>query len=122
MRPADARRNGGTDALRLGLDLDAGVLLGHPRGGDDHLREAVDLPRLPVLDPRGRVEVLQLAGEMDGEVGGVELLDRPGAALAGGEVLQKVSASFPSGVTAPTPVTTTRLRPFMLNAVLSLHP
>src|SRR4029078_3055446 len=34
---------------------------------------------------------------------------------------QKVSASFPSGVTAPTPVTTTRLRPFMLTLILSLH-
>jgi len=34
---------------------------------------------------------------------------------------QKVSASFPSGVTAPTPVTTTRLRPFTLKPILSLH-
>src|ERR687887_784088 len=35
--------------------------------------------------------------------------------------VQNVSASFPRGVTAPTPVTTTRRLPFVLKAV-SLHP
>ena len=60
-----------------------------PSRRDDHLREAVHPPRGLVVDPVGRVEVLQLAGEVDGVVARVELRDRPGAATARDEVLPR---------------------------------
>ncbi len=58
------------------------VLLGLARGRDDQLREAVHAARLLEVDPDGRVEVLHLARERDGVLGGVELGDRPRAGLA----------------------------------------
>ena len=87
LEPADAGGNGDACALGLALDVDARVLLGHAGGGDDHLGEAVHPARLAVLDPLRRLEVLQLAGEVDGVLGGVEGGDRGGAALSGGQVL-----------------------------------
>ena len=69
-------------AVRLGADVEPGVLLGLPRGGDDELREAVHAARLLAVDPVGRVEVLHLARERDRVAGGVELRDRPGARTA----------------------------------------
>jgi hypothetical protein len=87
LESADAGRDRRAHAIGLRLDVKARVLLGHARGRDDHLREAVDLPRLAVLDPLRGVEVLELAGEVHGELRRVELQDRRRAALAGGEVL-----------------------------------
>ena len=87
LEAADSGCDGDAHALGLRLDLDPGVRLRHAGGRDDHLREAVELPRLAVLDPLGGLEVLQLAREMDGEAGGIELLDRRRAALSRGEVL-----------------------------------
>ena len=49
---------------RLG-DVDARVGLRLARRREDHLREPVHPPRRLAVDPDGRVEVLQLAGEVD---------------------------------------------------------
>ena len=49
-----------------------GVRLGLARGSHDHLREAVHAPSLLVLHPLRRLEVLQLAAEVDGELARIE--------------------------------------------------
>ena len=54
-------------------------------GGEREMGEAVHAPRRLVLDPHRRIEVLDLAGERDGEVRRVELRDRAGAGLPGDE-------------------------------------
>ena len=79
---ADTGRNRGADPLGVGADVEARVLVGLPRSRKHDLREAVHAPcRLPV-DPHRRVEVLQLAGEMDWIVRGVEQRDLVHARLA----------------------------------------
>src|SRR5205814_4775797 len=64
-----------------------GVLLGHARGRNDQVREAVHAPRLLPLDEVGRVEVLHLAGEVNVEVARVELRDRARAGAPCDQVL-----------------------------------
>ena len=76
-----------SDALGLGLDRDPRVLLRHARSREDHLRETVHPPRLARVDPLGRIEILQLAGEVHAVVGRVEQRDRTSAALPRDEVL-----------------------------------
>ena len=73
------------EAVGLRRDLEARVGLRLARRREHHLGEPVHAPRLLPLDPVGRVEVLQLAGEMDGKLVRVELLDLCGAGLAGDE-------------------------------------
>ena len=70
-------------------------------------------PRVLAVDPVGRVEVLHLAGEVHLVVGVVELRDRARAGLAREQRCHVVSTSLPSGDTAPSPVMTTRRRPFI---------
>ena len=62
-------RDRGADPLWVGADVEARVLLCLPRRREHDLREAVHAPRRLVVDPHGRVEVLQLAGEVDRVVG-----------------------------------------------------
>src|SRR5439155_7531773 len=56
-------------------------------GGENHLREPVHAPRSLAVDPLRRIELLQLAGEMDAVVGVIEGLDLGGARLAGEQPL-----------------------------------
>ena len=83
LQPADARRDRRAEPRGVGGDLDAGVGLGLARRGDDHLREAVHAPRGLAVDPDRRVEVLQLAREVDVVVRVVERGDLRRAGLAG---------------------------------------
>ena len=55
-------RDRGADPVGLLRDHDPRINLRLPRRRDGQLREAVHPPRLPVLDPPGRVELLRLAG------------------------------------------------------------
>src|SRR5205085_7611778 len=75
------RGDRGADALFLPGDRDARILLGLARARQDHLREPVHPPRTLAVDPRGRIEVLELAGEVDAVVGVVEGGDLGGAGL-----------------------------------------
>ena len=111
---ADAGRNRGADSCRFTLDLDAGVGLGHPCSGDRELRIAVHPSRTLGIDPVGRIEVLDLARERDREPDGSNDSIREAPLFPAIRFVQKVSASFPSGVSAPTPVITTRRRPLSL--------
>src|SRR5919199_2278899 len=53
-----------------------------PGGGEDHLGEAVHAPRRLAIDPCRRIEILQLAGEMDAVILVVEQGDLRRARLA----------------------------------------
>ena len=87
VEPADPGGDGSADAIWRGGDRDPAVRLRHPRGRERELREAVHAPRLLAVDPDRRVEVLELAGEVDVVAGRVEVRDRAGARLAGDEAL-----------------------------------
>ena len=63
-------------------DVHARVGLRLTRGSEDHLREAVHPPRRLAIDPDRRVEILQLAGEVDVVIRVVERRDLCGARLA----------------------------------------
>ena len=86
LEPADPGRDRRSDAVLLLRDLDPGVRLRLPRGGDDQLREAVHAPRLLALDPHGGIEVLQLARELHRVDTCVEVRDRACPRLAGEQV------------------------------------
>src|SRR5205807_4487859 len=79
---ADAGRDGRADPIALVCDVDAGVGLRLARGRHDDLREAVHPPRLLPVDPVARVEILELAREVDGVVGVVETGDLTRAGFA----------------------------------------
>ena len=71
-------------------------------------REAVEPAGRPGVDDRLGVEVLDLAAEVDLEVGGVEQRDGRDAALARrGALASSPARSAPSGLTVPSPVMTT---------------
>jgi hypothetical protein len=89
LQAADPGRDRDADAVGLRRDREAGVGLRHAGGGEDHLREPVHPPGLLALDPYRRVEVLQLAGEVDRVVGRVELRDRARARLSREQVLPR---------------------------------
>src|SRR4029453_11806193 len=72
LQPADAGGDRSADPLFLPGDRDARVLLGLARRSEDHLREAIHPPRALAVDPGGRIETLELAGEVDAVVGMVE--------------------------------------------------
>jgi hypothetical protein len=80
-------RDRGADPIGLLLDHDPRIKLRLPRRRDDQLREAVHPPRLPVLDPPGRVELLRLAGEADREATRIKGTNRTGGGAAGDQAL-----------------------------------
>ena len=110
------QRNG--SSLR---EVEAAVLDGRDGGDQGELGEAVQAAGgLGVEDGLG-VEVLDLAAEVDLEGGGVELLDRADAALAGAAgPARSLSRREPSGLTVPMPVMTTRRRHFLRHAPVSM--
>src|SRR5207247_10706164 len=59
LEASDTCGNRGADPVRLLLDLEPRVLRRLTGGSHDHLREAIHATSLLVLDPRGRVEVLE---------------------------------------------------------------
>ena len=79
------------------------------RRGDAEQDVALELARLLRRDDLRRVEALHLAGDPHGQPVGVEGRDPVDAALAGDRGAHVEGTSRPSGVTAPTPVTATRL-------------
>jgi hypothetical protein len=84
---ANSGRDRRADPLGLRLDLEPRVLLGLTSGGHDHLRKTVHAPCLLVVDPRTRVELLQLARERDRILARVPLHDRSGTGLSGNQAL-----------------------------------
>src|SRR5581483_3260485 len=83
VQTADAGRDRRAEAVRSRRDLDTRVLFGLPRRREDHLREAIHPARRLAVDPDGRIELLQLAGEVHVVVGVVERGDLRGARIAG---------------------------------------
>ena len=81
LEAAHRGRDGDADPVALLLDLQPGVRLRLTRRRHDHLREPIHAPRLLVLDPLSRLEVLRLAGEGDREATRVERRDRAGRRL-----------------------------------------
>ena len=102
-------RDRGADAADLERDVEPGVGLGHAGGGDRELREPVGPVQRLAVEPVARHELVGLAGDPYGVPFGGERGDRPAAAgsLRAGAP-RWPSRSPPSGVTAPSPVTTTR--------------
>ena len=120
LQAPDAGRNRDADALALRLDLESRIVTRHVAGSDHHLREAVH-PASPLgVDPVRRIEALQLAGERDRIARRIEESERPAPLLPAIRFSQNVSASLPSGVSAPTPVTTTRRRSLLATQLVTL--
>ena len=82
LEAADARRDGGADAVRDRRDLEPRVGLGLAGGGEREMREPVHAARRLVVDVVGHLEALHLAGEVHRIAGGVELRDRARAGAA----------------------------------------
>ena len=82
LQAADAGGDRRAEPVGRRRDVHARVGLGLARGSEDHLREAVHPPRRLAIDPDRRVEVLQLAGEVDVVVRVIERRDLRGARLA----------------------------------------
>src|SRR5436305_1086123 len=87
LQASDAGRDRGADPIRLTRDVQTGIALGQPGGGNDQMRKAVHPPCLLAIDELGRVEVLHLAGEVHRIPARVELGDFGGSRTTRGQVL-----------------------------------
>ena len=106
---ADRRAEDDADARRVeAVQPGVGERLATGRDAEQHV--ALELPRLLRRDDLRRVEALHLAGDPHGQAVRVERGDPVDAALARERGAPgRLGTSSPSGVTAPMPVTATRL-------------
>ena len=87
VEPSDAGGAGGAHAVWLCRDREPAVGLRHSSRRERELRETIHAARLLALDPRGRLELLRLAGEAHRVLARVEVRDRARAGLPRDEAL-----------------------------------
>src|SRR5213080_444986 len=87
LQASDAGRDRGADPIRLARDVQTRIALGQPRRSDDQVGKTVHPPRLLAVDELGRIEVLDLAGEVHRVLAGIELRDLAGPRAARNQVL-----------------------------------